>query len=237
MAEKDVGTEARDRPRYFIPVFLYPHVKYRTRHGILDLIAKYRLADHDHLVVVADEVQTGETSPAVGRMRDGPQWQTERARTLLDRSEVLRLFGSEVHDRDERQRGALVSWGQITKTAPFAALEARLSENVTANPRLMQTMGRAVERRLALLSQPNGFESAYQAEFDAALGEIAMSLYCTEVLSYRTEIWERPLDADSIDPLGTVYRDHPDIVRAACQRSRTMRRLEFLYASRFDDFV
>jgi hypothetical protein len=40
--------------RYFIPVCLYPHTKYRTHAGVAALIEKYELRHHDHLIVVAE---------------------------------------------------------------------------------------------------------------------------------------------------------------------------------------
>ena len=44
------------RKKFFVPVCLYPHTKYRTRDGLEALFEKYSFAENQHVMVVADRL-------------------------------------------------------------------------------------------------------------------------------------------------------------------------------------
>ncbi len=218
---------APDRPRYFIPVCLYPHTRYRTRQGIRDLIAKYRLAEFDHLIVVADHLL------ALDNIVTGRFWNQntvfEKARR--ESKDVFRLIKKTSGKENARGHCRLAYWDDIAATDPFAAFRSRLVEGCRANAAFMAVVDRFIDERVERFGMGANRNRERHAEFQYIIGELSMSIYGTEILSYWNEIWERPLAADAADPLGILYKDYPDIVMRACGRPRTKRRLSFLFDS------
>ena len=217
--------EVLARPRYFVPVCLYPHTKYRTRQGIRDLIAKFRLTAFDHLIVVADHLL------ALDNIVTGRFWDQkmvfEKARQ--DSNQVHRLIDRVSRKEKARGRGQLVYWNDIAATEPFIAFRTRLVDRCRADGKFMAVVTRFIDRRVHRFGMGANPDRERQAEFDYVIGELSMSIYCTEILGYWNEIWERPLEADAVDPLRILYEKHPDIVMAACDRPHTIRRLNFLF--------
>ncbi len=212
------------RPRYFIPVCLYPHTRYRTRQGILDLISKYSLAECDHLIVVADHLL------ALDNIVTGRFWNERRVfeKARRESNNVFRLIMRISAKENTRDHCRLAYWDDIAKTDPFISFRFRLVEICRANVAFMEQVDRFIDERVGRFGMGANQDRERQAEFDYIIGEISMSLYCTEILSYRTEIWERPLEPDAPDPLRILYEDFPHIVMTACNRPRTIRRLSFL---------
>ena len=217
--------EAPDRPRYFIPVCLYPHTRYRTCQGIRDLIAKYRLTTFDHLIVVADRLL------ALDNIVTGRFWDRkavfEKARR--DSSDVFRLIKNTASKEKARGHCRLVYWDDIAATDRFTNFQSRLVKRCCANADFMTVVNRFVDERIERFGMGANRHRERHAEFQYIIGEISMSIYCTEILCYWNEIWERPLEAEAVDPLRFLYENHPEIVIVACDRPRTIRRLSFLY--------
>ena len=228
MAVTDVARSApatQLQPRFFIPVCLYPHTRYRTRRGIEDLIAKFRLAEFDHLIVVADHLL------ALDKIVTGRFWNEAAVfeKTRREGGDVFRLIGKVARSEEASDRCRLAYWDEVAESDAFVRFRNRLLAACHGAPDFMAVIERFVDGRVARFGMGADPERERRAEFDYIIGELSMSVYCTEVLGYWNEIWERPLEAGAIDPLGIVYRDFPDIVTTACQRSRTRRRLSFLY--------
>jgi hypothetical protein len=64
-------------------------------------------------------------------------------------------------------------------------------------------------------------------EREYLLSEICMSAYCTEMLGYWMEVWERPPAPDVPDPLKLLYADRRDLIEHVTGRS-ARRVLDFL---------
>jgi hypothetical protein len=60
-----------------------------------------------------------------------------------------------------------------------------------------------------------------------------MSMFCTEVLGFSDEIWEKPVSPGVPDPLGLIYSDHRDLVARTTGRPAT-RTLRFLHEAAAD---
>ena len=228
MAVTDVAPTApaaQHQPRFFIPVCLYPHTRYRTRRGIEDLIAKFRLANFDHLIVVADHLL------ALDKIVTGRFWNEKTVfdKTRREGSGVFRLIAKVSRSEQARDRCSLAYWDEIAARDHFVRFRERLLAACHAEPAFMAVIERFVDGRVARFGMGADPERERRAEFDYILGELSMSVYCTEVLGYWNEIWERPLEAGAIDPLRIVYEDFPHIVTNACQRPQTRRRLSYLY--------
>ena len=224
-ASQKPAAEALTQPRFFIPVCLYPHTKYRTRKGLLDLVGKFDLAAFDHLIVVADRLL------ALDRIVTGRFWNEAAVfdKARRESKDVFRLIRKVADKEGACGRCRLAYWDDIAASPAFGVFSARLLAACRAESAFMELVGRFVEARIQRFGQGADPERERRAEFDYILGEISMSVYCTEMLLYWNEIWERPLPEGAPDPLRILYEDFPKVVQEACGRDHTHRRLSFLY--------
>src|SRR6516165_8662523 len=74
---------------FFVPVCLYPHTKYRTVDGILDLYRRFELHRCKHLIVVADSLL------ALDNLVTGRYWSYETVflKARRDAKQVYNLIG------------------------------------------------------------------------------------------------------------------------------------------------
>ncbi len=224
-AAERAALDLASEPRFFIPVCLYPHTRYRTRQGLLDLVGKFDLSAFDHLIVVADRLL------ALDRIVTGRFWNETAVfdKARRESKDVFRLIRKVADSQGMRARCRLAYWDDIAASPDFGAFSARLLAACRAEAAFMAQVERFVEARILRFGQGVDPERERRAEFDYILGEISMSVYCTEVLLYWNEIWERPLEPGTLDPLGLLYQGFPQVVRAACGHDRTRRRLSFLF--------
>lgn len=103
---------------------------------------------------------------------------------------------------------------------------ALLEPSLFANA-LEEFAGSRVER-FGLGSSPEQ-ERAFEREY--LLSEVCMSVFCTEILGYWQEIWERPPSPELPDPLKLLYEKHPEIIPKTVGHS-PRRQLRFLYPNR-----
>ena len=218
------AARAPQAPRYFVPVCLYPHTCYRTREGLTDLVEKFALDRHDHLIVVAD-VLLGLDKLVTGRFWN-PDMVFDKARS--EGSQVFRLIRKTARRLNSQDSLSLNYWDDLAATEPFKAFSQRIAAACRQCEPFSRTLDQFVRARIDRFVRGDAGEVQHKAETDYILGEISMSVYCTEVLGYDVEIWEKPLDPDAPDPLGILYGRHPDIVRNVCGKGRLDRRLEFL---------
>jgi hypothetical protein len=211
--------------RYFIPVCLYPHTKYRTSAGVAALVQKYDLRSHEHLIVVADRLLV------LDRLVTGRHW-TAASATVKARQEatqIVSLIERTCGKAGARGKGTIVYWDDVAETAQFSEFAGRLRAEVSADPLLAGAIDEFAElraRRFGLGSAPER-ERGYEREY--LLSEVCMSVYCTEVLGFRVEVWERPPAAGAPDPLKLLYDERPDLIARLTGRP-VARVLSFLYA-------
>lgn len=215
----DVLADARSRltrsRRYFIPVCLYPHTLYRTCAGVSALFEKYELRAHDHLIVIADRLLV------LDRLVTGRYWSANSAHIAARREaeQISKLIDRVSHKSGAQARGRIVFWDDIAETADYAAFASRLRKEVLGDDILAATIDEFAGQRVARfgLGAAPDRERGYEREY--LLSEVCMSVYCTEVLEYRMEVWERPPAPGVPDPLKLLYDDRSALIERATGRS------------------
>lgn len=192
--------------RYFVPVCLYPHTAYRTSSGVSTLFKKYRLHSHEHLIVIAD------TLLALDHLVTGRYWSAKQVfpKAHRDSEQVHNLFLRISHKVGAHNYGKIVYWDAIAGTEQFKEFAKLMRAAFLAEEPLSAALEDFVGRRVERFWQGSSREQEYEREY--LLGEVCMSVYCTEILGYQTEIWERPPAPGTPDPLKLLYLDHLDLV-------------------------
>jgi|SoiMethySBSTD1v2_1073268.scaffolds.fasta_scaffold01362_18 hypothetical protein len=213
--------------QYFVPVCLYPHTKYRTRAGVIDLFERYELHSHHHLIVIADRLLV------LDRLVTGRYWSVAAMATKArqEAEQILNLIKRVAHKMAAQSRGRIVFWDEIAEAGQFCTFSDRLRGQILTDHRLAGEIEEFVERRVArfgLGSLPER-ERAYEREY--LLSEVCMSVFCTEVLGFSNEVWERPPAANVPDPLKLLYENRAELVTRVTGRP-VARRLHFLYSDR-----
>jgi tRNA-dependent cyclodipeptide synthase len=211
--------------RYFVPVCLYPHTRYRTIAGVAALFQKYELRAHEYLIVVADRLLV------LDRLVTGRHWTagSAAAKARQEAEQVVSLIERTRSKAGARARGRIVYWDDVAETAQFSEFARRLRANVSADRMLAGAIDEFAEcrvRRFGLGSAPDR-ELDYEREY--LLSEVCMSVFCTEVLGFWVEVWERAPAADVPDPLKLLYDQRPELVGRLTGR-RVTRVLSFLYS-------
>lgn len=213
------------RNRYYIPVCLYPHTKYRTAAGLAALFQKFSLSEHDYLIVVADRLL------ALDRMVTGRYWTITSAHNRASREakQIVSLIRRMAAKSGASGRGDIMRWDDIATTSEYLDFTKRLQRAVLSDEMLSDAIEAFVERRItryglgAFPDKERGYEREY------LLSEVSMSVFCTENLGFSTEVWERPPQADAPDPLKLLYRERRQIVSEVTGRPAT-RVLTFLFS-------
>ncbi len=215
-------TAANDR--YFIPVCLYPHTKYRARSGVEALFAKYGLHQHEYLIVVADRLLV------LDRLVTGRYWTVGSAarKARREAEQIATLIKRTARKLGADGCGRIVLWDEIAEGCDYLEFAQRLQHAVLADRRLGAAIAEFVARRVERfgLGREPDRECEYEREY--LLSELAMSVYCTEMLRFSVEVWERPPAADTPDPLKLLYDHGRELLRAVTGRAAA-RELRFLY--------
>jgi len=212
------------RDQYFVPVCLYPHTKYRTAAGVTDLFEKFQLSQHGYLCVVADRLLV------LDRLVTGRYW-SENSAVIKARKEgeqILKLIRNVARKLKAHEPGRVVFWDEIERREDFPDFASALRTAVLADATMAAAMDEFVDRRIARfgLGSDRGKERGYEREY--LLSEVCMSVYCTEMLGFFNEIWERPPHPDVPDPLKLLYDRRRNIVSSVTGRPAA-RALSFLY--------
>ena len=209
---------------YFTPVCLYPHTAYRSAEGVRTLFEKYLSRAEKYLIIVADRLLAldklvagrflSETGVFISARREA-----EQVRRLIMRIE--KQFGVP-------HSGKVLLWDEIANTTEYREFASRLTPEVMNNDELAYYINSFVESRVERfgLGASPAKERAYELEY--LLSEICMSVFCTEMLGYAREIWERPPPEGSPDPLRILYENHRELVPRVTGRP-VRRVLEFVF--------
>jgi tRNA-dependent cyclodipeptide synthase len=212
-------------PRYFIPVCLYPHTKYRTQAGVSDLFERYELCASDYLIVVADRLLV------LDRLVTGRYWTVASATTKArqEADQIVRLIRRTARKVGAQEQGRIVYWDEIAETAQFAEFAPHLRQEILADHLLARAIEEFVERRVSRFGLGSAPEQEREYEREYLLSEVCMSVFCTEILGFSHEVWERPPAPDVPDPLKLLYNERADLVSRVAGRPAT-RVLRFLYS-------
>jgi hypothetical protein len=210
--------------RYFAPICLYPHTRYRTIAGVTRLFTQYDLMQNDYLIVVADRLL------ALDNLVTGRYWSVN---TVFDKArreatQIYNLVNRVSTKCGARLRGRRVFWDEIAETPSFKEFSNRLRTAFLSERVLADALEEFVKRRVnrfGLGSSPEQ-EQSYEREY--LLSEVCMSVFCTEILGYQMEIWERRPPPEIPDPLKLLYGDYRGIVESVAGGT-PKRQLTFLY--------
>lgn len=224
----EVGSHMTSAFRYFVPVCLYPHTQYRTNAGVSALFEKCELRRHDHLIVIADRLLV------LDRLVTGRYWTANSALIAARREaeQISRLINRVSHKSDAQARGRIVFWDDIAETPDYAAFASRLQKEVLGDDTLATTIEKFASKRVKRFGLGAAPDRELGHEREYLLSEVCMSVYCTEVLGYWMEVWERPPAPDVPDPLKLLYADRRALIEHVTGRS-ARRVLDFLNPDAF----
>lgn len=211
--------------RYFVPVCLYPHTKYRTAAGVTALFEKYIVSSREYLIIIADRLLvldrliTGRyftVNSAISKARK----EAEQVSSLIER--IVRKVGVGA-------AGRVVFWDEVADTAEFGEFALQLRQAVSADAFLAGAIEEFIDRRVKRFGSGSEPGREREHERDYLLSEVCMSVYCTEVLGLCNEVWERPPAPNIPDPLKLLYAHRPELVTEVTGRP-AVRKLHFLYS-------
>lgn len=195
-------------PRYFIPICLYPHTRYRTTVGVTALFDQFQLHLHDHLIVIADRLLV------LDRLVTGRYW-TVNSATLAarrDAEQIFKMINRVSHKLRAQSQGRIVFWEEIADTAEFVAFSTGLQRALMADNMLTAAFDAFVEKRVERFGLGADADKERGYELEYLLSEVCMSVYCTEMLTYWSEVWERPPTRGIPDPLKLIYEHRRGLI-------------------------
>ena len=209
--------------RYFIPVCLYPHTRYRTRSGLCELFRKYQLNRNSYLIVIADRLL------GLDRLVTGRFWTEAGAflRARREATQVYHLIRKTAIRAGNEETGQICYWDDISNMKDFQIVYSDIESFSENHPKFGRTVSDFVSERICRFGLSKSSRE-YAWEFDYIVSEIAMSVYCTEILSYTTEVWEKRVEDSGLDPIETLYEDFSDDLRGILNVDKLRRSASFL---------
>lgn len=210
--------------RYFVPVCLYAHTKYRSAAGVTALFEKYRLASCEHLIVVADRLLV------LDRLVTGRYFtiNSATAKARREADQIARLIRRVAQQQKAIAVGRVVFWDEIAETPRFAEFAGNLRGTILSDELLSKAISEFVHQRVDRFGLGHDPDREREYEREYLLSEVCMSVYCTEILNFQNEVWERPPAPEIPDPLKVLYQCRPHLVSRVTGRS-IARRLHFLF--------
>jgi tRNA-dependent cyclodipeptide synthase len=210
--------------RYFVPVCLYPHTRYRTALGVTTLFERYMLSSREYLIIVADRLLV------LDRLVTGRYFTVNSAisKARKEAKQVVSLIRRIAQKVGANATGRIVYWDDVAETAEFSEFASRLRGAVLTDDFLAPAIEEFIDRRVKRFGLGSDPYREREYERDYLLSEVCMSVYCTEVLGFCNEVWERPPPLDIPDPLKLLYEHRPELVTRVTTRP-AVRTLHFLY--------
>jgi hypothetical protein len=212
------------RPRYFVPVCLYPHTKYRTENGVVALFQKFQLHRYDYLIVVADRLL------ALDNLVSGRYWTYNSVfdKARRDAKQIFNLIKRISRKLGAQDCGRIAYWDDVAETAQFKEFAKCMREGFLADQLLSTSLEEFVMHRVNRFGLGSSPEKELGYEREYLLSEVCMSIFCSEILGYWQEIWEQPPSLNVPDPIRLLYNNRPQaVIQATGQPTRRI--LRFLY--------
>jgi hypothetical protein len=213
-----------DLKRYYVPVCLYPHTTYRTKAGATLLFDKYLVDSEQYLIVIADRLH------ALDRLVTGRYWSYDSVliKARREAGEVSSLFERIAKRADAARHGKIAYWDDIAAGEAFKRFNKGLRAELSSNAAFVSSLEAFVKLRVDRFGLGSDHDKEAEFEREYLLSEVSMTMFCTEVLGFSDEIWEKPVSPGVPDPLGLIYSDHRDLVARTTGRPAT-RSLRFLH--------
>jgi hypothetical protein len=199
----------------------------------LDLYRRFELHRCKHLIVVADSLL------ALDNLVTGRYWSyaTVFLKARRDAKQVYNLIGKIASKQTKRNgKSKLCYWDDIAGTEEFKEFAESMRGGFLAQGLLASSLEQFVTARVSRFGLGSAPEQDRAFEREYLLSEVCMSVFCTEVLGYWQEIWERPPAPETPDPLKLLYEKCPEVVTRTLGRS-PRRQLKFLYPQRMTESV
>jgi hypothetical protein len=150
------------------------------------------------------------------------------AKARSDSKQVYNLITNLSYKLSANSHGEIVYWDQVADSDNYKRFSARMRSVFLSEKTLASELRKFVKLRVDRFGL--GAEPDREADFEREylLSEVCMSVFCTEVLGYCHEIWERPPAPQIPDPVKLLYNRFADVVMLATSRP-TRRVLSFLY--------
>jgi hypothetical protein len=225
-----VPSEGRaDLKRYYVPVCLYPHTTYRTKAGATFLFDRFLADSEQYLIVIADRLH------ALDRLVTGRFWNHDSVfiKARREAGQILSLFERIARRADAARNGRIVYWDDIAAGEEFKRFARGVRAELSTNPALVSSLDAFVKLRADRFGMGSDHEKEAEFEREYLLCEVSMSMFCTEVLGFSDEVWEKPVSPGVPDPLALIYSDHRDLVARTTGRA-AVRTLRFLHDGEAD---
>jgi hypothetical protein len=212
---------------FYVPVYLFSYSLYRTRRGPADLFKAFALHENNHLVVIADRLL------GLDRLITGGDRSVEQMLHRARREAEL-VFGQFEHVARvfrAQDKGMIAYWDDIADRPDYIAFARNMRALAMGNGDVWAALQRFAQQRVAAHGAGVHPDRELTLEMDYLLSEICMSVFCTELLGYRCEVRERPLQPGIPDPVHLLYTHHRPLIAQATGRF-PMRRMLHLYAER-----
>jgi hypothetical protein len=182
------------------------------------------------LIVVADRLL------AYDNLVRGRYWSYDSVfvKARREASQIVRLIEHVAAKAKARSTGKIVYWDQIAEMEQFNQFSQRMRTEFLGVEALATAVDRFAKGRVERFGLGSSPERERDFEREYLLSEVCMSVYCTEVLGFSDEVWERPSKPELPDPLGLLYHDHADVVVRVTGRP-ARRRLQFLFDDAAED--
>jgi hypothetical protein len=130
--------------RYYVPVCLYPHTKYRTKVGATLLFEKFLVDSERYLIVIADRLY------ALDRLVTGRFWNYNSVfiKARQEAGQVLSLFKRVAKRADAARNGKIVYWDDIAAGDAFERYASSVRAELSANAALVSSIEAFVKLRV-----------------------------------------------------------------------------------------
>jgi hypothetical protein len=215
--------------RYYVPICLYPHTKYRTKTGAMFLFEKFLVDSEQYLIVIADRLF------ALDRLVTGRFWNSDSvfATARREASQIFSLVSRIAKKVGAAGNGKIVYWDEVAAREEFKRFDRSIRAELSANEVLVSSLDKFVKLRVDRFGMKRDPQKEAEFEREYLLSEVSMSMFCTEVLNFSNEIWEKPVSQGVPDPIGLIYSDYRDFVARATGHA-AVRTLQFLYEGEVD---
>ncbi len=207
---------------YFVPICLYTH-NLTQREPCRRLIEEFIRRDASALMVIAD-----------GPHAYNLQLRGYRPETAARRARIAGMnLHNMLHNVMKQTGGANLQasqWEPVFQETRCQALFGDVERAFTMIPDLREIAERFI-RFQARRAEWSPQDSTHALEWSYLTEEVTMSIYATEIRGYSCEFWEDERGPTSPDPLGHLYTNHPELVRAWVNKDSLSRKLFRLPAS------
>lgn len=214
---------SRNSGNIYIPVCIYASSFYQKKKNVKKLFSTYVKNATGTLIIVCDILH------AYDLILQNPNATVKEAfNKAINKGNNIHCMLSNIRDKHCGHDNVLVKrWNEIAESEKYISLHTHLCQIVAEDRELNDVLKSFIKQHVIKFRWKIDKEAMHW-EKKYILGEIAMSICVTEIMGYKRELWENPPKPDFSDPIGYLYKDRPEIVRALTNTNVLNRRLEII---------